>query len=82
MEITVRWTIFAGAVAIMWTTTGFAYLVLSRLYGSMQTTAVMFSALVVMSFVTALAAIAYAARLDEKADADAAPLAARLDRKR
>ena len=82
MENSVRWAIFAGVAAIAWTVTGLVYLVLSRHYGSLQISAVMFSAVVLMSFVTALATIAYASRLDEKAESDAAALASRPDGER
>ena len=71
-----RWIVFAAATTLIWLVGGFGYLVLSRLYAALQIPTMMMFALFAASAATALAAISYAARLDEEQDPEAAAMTA------
>lgn len=62
---------FTAATTFVWLFGGFVYLVLSRLYMTLQLPTIMLGLMFLMAAGTAVAAIAYASRLDEQAARDA-----------
>lgn len=80
MKNIARWTVFTVATTVLWLAGGFCYLVLSRLYAGLQTPTIMLTAMFVMASASAIAAITYAAKLDEREEAEAAALAAKRAR--
>jgi hypothetical protein len=75
-----RWTMFTVATTLVWLVGGFLYLVLSRLYAGLQLPTLMLFALVVLGAATALAAINFAAKLDEEQDPEQAATTVRRAR--
>lgn len=75
-----RWTVFTAVTTLAWLVGGFIYLVLSRLYAALQLPSAMLFALVAMATVSALAAISYAAKLDDEVNPEEAATAARRSR--
>lgn len=79
MSTFARWTAFAVGVAVAAIAGSCLLLVLSRLYGALQSPAFVFGALVAFCACVTLAAIAYAAKLEEEQVAIEEAEAARLE---
>lgn len=78
MKNLARWTVFTAVTTLTWLGGGFLYIVLSRHYLGLQISTIMLVLIVLMASATALAAIVYAAKLDEEDDPE---IAARTDRR-
>jgi ABC-type transport system involved in cytochrome bd biosynthesis fused ATPase/permease subunit len=78
MNTFARWTAFTLAIAVTAVAGSCLLLVMSRLYGELQSPAFIFGALVAFCACVTLAAIAYAAKLEEDQAAIEEAEAARL----
>lgn len=62
----VRWAVFTLATALVGLAIAFGLLFLGRIYGSMQSSAFIFAALVIYSACVTIAAINYASKLEDE----------------
>lgn len=72
MRNAVRWTIFTLATAIVGLGTAFGLMVLGRLYGGLQAPAFVLTTLLLYCIGVTLAAISYAAKLQDAKDEELA----------